>query len=98
MVLVAIVVLVVVVGGLAGLYFAGVFDSRPTHLTLSGTVKIQEVRLGSKVGGRIASVEVREGDVVKAGQRLVTLEVPELENQRDQWQAKLYAAQADLDK
>src|SRR5689334_23025848 len=89
-------VLVVIVA--AGLYAFGPFAARPSYLTLPGTVDIQEVRLGSKVGGRVARVDVHEGDEIKPGQALVTLEVPELENQRDQWQAKLYAAEADLEK
>src|SRR5207248_2176186 len=52
-------------------------------LRLPGTVEIQEVRLGSKVGGRVAEVFVREGDVVSAGKVLVRFDTPELLAQRD---------------
>jgi HlyD family secretion protein len=65
-------------------------------LHLPGTVEIQEVRIGSKVGGRVASVSVREGQVVEPGQEIVRFEEPELEAQRDQLRAKLAAAEADL--
>ena len=41
------------------------------ELRLPGTVEVQEVRLGSKLGGRIAEVLVREGENVEAGRGLV---------------------------
>ena len=69
--------------------------SRPRELVLPGTVEIQEVRLGSKVGGRIAKIHIREGDRVSPGQDLVTIEVPELEAQRLQQAARLEAMEAD---
>jgi multidrug resistance efflux pump len=68
------------------------------ELVLPGVVEVQEVRLGSKVGGRIADVHVLEGDVVGPGVPLVTVEVPELEAQRAQWQAKLRSDLAAVEK
>jgi HlyD family secretion protein len=64
-------------------------------LVLPGIVEIQEVRLGSKLGGRVAKVLVEEGDEVKPGDKLVLFETPELEAQRAQLQAKLAAAEAE---
>jgi HlyD family secretion protein len=58
-------------------------------LVLPGAVEVQEVRLGSKIGGRVAEVVAIEGDHVKAGQPLVRFEAPELEAQRDQLEARL---------
>ena len=81
-------------GGAA--WFFGPFRNHRTTLILPGTVEIQEVRLGSKVGGRVKSVSVREGDRVTAGQELVRFETPELDTQREQLRAKLRAAEADL--
>ena len=76
-----------------------------TVLRLPGVVEIQEVRPGSKIGGRVAAVAVREGSgdvieglLVEPGQWLVRLDIPELEAQRDQARARLDAAQAALDK
>ncbi len=69
-----------------------------TNLELPGVVEIQEVRLGSKIGGRIGEVLVNEGDTVEAGQLLVHYETPELEAQSIQQQARLAAAEADLAK
>jgi HlyD family secretion protein len=86
--------LLVVAGGAA--WFFNPFGNRHGVLVLPGTVEIQEVRLGSKVGGRVKSVSIREGDRVSAGQELVRFETPELDAQREQLQAKLRAAEADL--
>jgi multidrug resistance efflux pump len=71
---------------------------RGTELRLQGTVEIQEVRLGSKIGGRVAEVLIREGDLVQAGQVLVRLEAPELEAQGEQWQARVLARSAALER
>ncbi|MFM8393689.1 MAG: biotin/lipoyl-binding protein, partial [Acidobacteriota bacterium] len=48
-------------------------------LVFSGTIEQQEVRVGSKSGGRIREVLVGEGDLVEAGQTLVRFETAELE-------------------
>jgi len=44
----------------------------------SGTVEARNIRVGSKVGGRIDKVLVREGDSVEAGQVLITFDEKEL--------------------
>jgi multidrug resistance efflux pump len=73
-------------------------DERDASLPLQGTVEVQEVRLGSKIGGRVAEVLIREGDLVPAGQVLVRLEAPELEAQREQWRARMEAKSAALER
>ncbi len=67
-------------------------------LYLSGFVESQEIRLGSKIGGRVEAVEVFEGQTVQPGQVLVRIAIPELLAQRKQAEARLQAAQAQLDK
>jgi multidrug resistance efflux pump len=44
----------------------------------SGTVEARDIRVGSKIGGRIDKVLVREGDTVQAGQVLITFDDKEL--------------------
>ena len=44
-----------------------------TSLRASGTVEARNIRVGSKVGGRILEVKAREGDIVEAGQAIGTL-------------------------
>jgi multidrug resistance efflux pump len=67
-------------------------------LGLHGTVEIQEVRLSSKVGGRVAEVLVREGDLVEPAQVLVRFEAPELAALREQSMARVQAAGAALNR
>jgi multidrug resistance efflux pump len=58
-------------------------SSRPKPLVASGTVEARDIRVGSKVGGRIDQVLAREGDQVTAGQVLVTFDDHELKATRD---------------
>jgi multidrug resistance efflux pump len=81
-----------------GLGFFWPFHYRDQSLTLPGVVEIQEVRLGSKVGGRVESVNVVEGAIAEPRQVLVTFEAPELRAQQQQQVARLQQAEADLEK
>jgi multidrug resistance efflux pump len=45
----------------------------------SGTVEARNIRVGSKIGGRIDKVLVREGDSVEPGQVLITFDEKELQ-------------------
>lgn len=53
----------------------------------SGTVEARDVRVGSKIGGRIDQVLVREGDRVEAGQVLITFDDKELQASLEQSRA-----------
>jgi HlyD family secretion protein len=57
-------------------------------------VEATEADLGFQVGGRVASVSVREGDVVTAGQELGRLDVTDVEARRAAAVAQVQAAQA----
>lgn len=74
------------------------FGGPEAVLRLPGTVETQEVRLGSKVGGRVAEVTVAEGDIVREGQPLVSFEDPELLARRDGLLARLRADEAELER
>jgi HlyD family secretion protein len=87
--------LFLIVGG--GAYYFW-YVSNGNSLRLPGVVEVQEVRLGSKVGGRVLSLLVNEGEIVKSGKELIVFEAPELENQKQQLQAKLIAAKAELNR
>ncbi len=64
----------------------------------SGTVEARVIAVGSRTGGRVKEVLVREGERVQAGQPLVTLEPGDLLAQRLQAQANVEQAQANLSK
>src|SRR5438105_4745721 len=86
----------VLIGAALGAFFWLTGDNHV--LRLPGIVEIQEVRLGSKVGGRVFKVLVEEGDVVYPGKDLVVFEGPELIATRDQLKAKVAAAEAEYAK
>jgi HlyD family secretion protein len=86
---------IVVVIGIALAAWAYWPFSHAGALVLPGIVEIQEVRLGSKIGGRVAKVLVEEGQQVTPGEVLIVFEAPEVEAQKAQLQAKFDAAEAD---
>ena len=65
------VALLVLVAAVAGYYLR---RHGAHEIVLYGNVDIREVNLGFRVGGRVESLEVDEGDTVKAGQVLARLD------------------------
>jgi len=63
----------------AGAYSMGWWFHRDAGLQGSGTVEARNIRVGSKIGGRIDKVLVREGDTVEAGQLLISFDDKELQ-------------------
>jgi HlyD family secretion protein len=53
----------------------------PQRSEWPGAVEATEIRVGSRVGGRVAEVRVDEGDRVRAGQVIALLEAPDLDAQ-----------------
>jgi HlyD family secretion protein len=85
-----VVIAIILVLGIAAYVWA---SSRPQPLVASGTVEARDIRVGSKVGGRIEQVLVREGDHVEAGQVLVTFDDRELKANMDASLANLQKLQ-----
>lgn len=88
-------VTVVVLFGI-GWYIAPNYFSHRAVLKLPGIVEEQEIRLSSKIGGRIKEVFAVEGASVAQGAVLVTFESPEVEARILQLQAQLKIADARL--
>ncbi|MFM7100257.1 MAG: biotin/lipoyl-binding protein [Verrucomicrobiota bacterium] len=61
----------------------------PAADTVSGTIEADTVHVASRTGGRVVSVQAREGDRLPAGQVIVELAAPELLAQREQLAAQL---------
>ena len=72
--------------------YAGWFH-KDVGLQGSGTVEARNIRVGSKVGGRILQVLVREGDRVQPGQQLITFDDKELEATLQQARANALKSQ-----
>lgn len=75
----------------------GCTQSSSQVIVLPGIVETQEVRLSSKVGGRVLRVLVKEGEIVENGRPLVILDSAELEAKRAQLIAQQELFQAKLD-
>ena len=86
-----IIIVVAVVLAATALY-AGWFH-RDNSLQGSGTVEARDIRVGSKIGGRIDKVLVREGDSVQPGQVLITFDDKELQAALEQSHANAEKAQ-----
>jgi multidrug resistance efflux pump len=89
--LVLLLVLIVTLIGLLG------YSQRGREpLVVSGFVEADEIRLGSRVGGRVRQVSVQEGETVQAGQVLVVLEPYDLLERQAEARSKQEAAAAEL--
>ncbi len=82
----------------AVLFWLHPWNRGPAPLVYSGTVETREIQVGSKVGGRVTSVNVEEGQNVAAGTTLVQFDVDDLKAERAQAQAQVQQSQADLDR
>ncbi|GIX00919.1 MAG: secretion protein HlyD [Pirellulaceae bacterium] len=80
---------------LAALFYS---QRREEPVVVSGFVEADEIRVGSRLGGRILELLVEEGQEVEAGQALVRFDPFTLEEQIAQAEAQLAAAQADLER
>lgn len=67
-------------------------------LMLSGTIEADEIHIGSKVGGRIAEVLVREGQEVKQGQPIIRFDRYDLDARHADAVAAVSQADANLQK
>ena len=69
-------------------------DDDAGRITASGTVESTEADLGFQLGGRVAQVNVREGDVVQPGAVLARLDQAELDARKAAALAQAAAARA----
>jgi len=92
----AIVLLAVIIGGL---WFGAVrgLDSIMYVTTDDASINGEQVKLGSRMLGRIDTIEVEEGDQVTAGAVIVTLDDTDLRAQEAQSQASLAYARRNLE-
>jgi HlyD family secretion protein len=74
--------------------------SRQRHvpLVVSGFIEADEIRLGSRVGGRVLAVHVDEGDAVSKGQTLVELDPFDLKEKEAAQVAARQRAQVEYEK
>ncbi len=67
-----------------------------TGLVGSGSIEAEKIAITTEIGGRIVAVKVAEGDEIKAGQVLVTIDPANLLAQQTQLEAVVATAKANL--
>lgn len=95
-----ILIIAILVAALIGVAVAtrgfGLMGHRDDGLTLYGNVDIREVDMAFRVPGRVDAIAVDEGDRVKRGQPLATLDRAILDARTNQADAEVEAAAAEL--
>lgn len=88
----------ITIAGLAlvGLIIFSQINSRPEFV--SGVIETDEIRLGSRVGGRVKRVLVTEGQPVSAGSPLIEFEAYDLEEREQKAVEELAEREAMLEK
>lgn len=80
----------------AWLYYSRITASQEKELTASGTIEAPETDISSLAAGQVIFLGVKEGDSVKKGQRLVTLDDRIARDQVKAAQAQIEAAEANV--
>lgn len=80
------------------LVISGWFMLIPQKLTVQGEVEATQVKIASKIAGRVKTIHVKEGQQVNAGDMLITFDCPEIEAKYRQAKAAQKAAGAQKSK
>jgi HlyD family secretion protein len=90
--------LIVVVLGVAGFFIWRGYFANPripdSIVTVSGRIEGDDSAVSPKTAGRIIEIRVREGDTVKAGDTIATLDDAQVRAREDQARAALAGAEA----
>lgn len=95
-------IILLVLLGLIGLVIWGLLKDKaqvsaaPT--TIQGYIDVQQTPVAAKVAGRIAAIHVKEGDNIKVGTLLISMDSPEINAKIEEAQAGRAMAQSQLDK
>jgi HlyD family secretion protein len=87
-------VLLIVGGALLYYYFLRHSEDEGTDILVSGNIEVTTVDVSFKIPGKIEKLAVEEGDKVKEGQLVASLEHRDLMAQKDKAEATLEAAQS----
>ncbi|MEI6677656.1 MAG: efflux RND transporter periplasmic adaptor subunit [Mariniphaga sp.] len=78
--------------------YVAIIVSRPVPFEIQGEVEATQIKVASKLAGRIDSLAVKKGDEIGAGMLLFTISSPELEAKFSQVSAVRQAAGSQRDK
>jgi HlyD family secretion protein len=94
----AVVIALVVAAGLGGAWWYTHRHAGSGELVLQGNVEVRQVNLGFKVPGRIEVLHVDEGDAVRAGEALASLEKVYFKDTLAQMRAQMSQSEANYEK
>lgn len=95
----AIVVILLLIASIMGWRFFTQSQNRPSNIIfVSGRIESDDSAVAAKVGGRIQTITVREGDKVTAGQIIAILADPQTLAREDQARQAQQEAQAHLER
>lgn len=77
--------------------FTALVVKKNNEMIIQGEVDTKSVDLSSKITGRVKKIHVKKGDMVKAGQLLITLDTPDISAKAVQSDATLDLAEAQSD-
>ncbi len=81
--------------GIAGFLGWGMWEAtHPAPVPLQGMVDARTISVSAKIPGRLSAVNVKEGDLVKVGDSVATIAIPEIEAKLQQVEAQKAAAKA----
>lgn len=81
---------------LASVIYPKLAQPKSQALVFTGMVEAREIQVGSKIGGRITDVLIKEGDKVKQQDIIVKFDVTELLAERDLLEAQIAEVEANL--
>ncbi|MGA9770986.1 MAG: HlyD family efflux transporter periplasmic adaptor subunit [Blastocatellia bacterium] len=90
----AITTLILIAGTLAWWYFLREQAAPKEIISLSGRIESDDAAVAAKTAGRIREITVREGDLVKAGQVIATLDDDQIKAREDQERAAVVQAES----
>src|SRR5438093_7341175 len=90
------ILILIALGVAAAMMFRGRTRTDSNRILISGNIELKEVSIAFKTAGRLIERTVDEGDAVKAGQVIARLDRDQLLRQREQSEAALAAARAQL--
>jgi HlyD family secretion protein len=90
------ILILIAIGVAAAMVFRGRTRTDSNRILISGNIELKEVSIAFKTAGRLIERTVDEGDAVKPGQVIARLDRDQLLRQREQGEAALAAARAQL--
>lgn len=82
---------------ITGLLFLTIACSKPKQNFIQGKIERESIGLVSKIPGKIKEIKVAEGDLIKKGDTLLILDIPEVNAKRNQAEGAVLSAKAQYD-